>query len=80
MIQERTNVRKRRSACFCWKQTGGVIGFEEEKMSVKRIVLNLSSEEILRLTKILLDEEKDEALTFLKEVLKPQVDQATREQ
>ncbi len=49
-------------------------------MSVKHIVLNLSSEEILRLTKILLDEEKDEALTFLKEVLKPQVDQATREQ
>jgi hypothetical protein len=49
-------------------------------MSVKRIVLNLSSEEIVRLTRLLLDEDKDEALTFLKEVLKPQVDQATREQ
>ena len=49
-------------------------------MSVKRIVLNLSSEEIVRLTRLLLDEDKDEALTFLKEVLKPQVDQATRGQ
>jgi hypothetical protein len=51
-----------------------------EKMSTKRIVLNLSSEETIRLTKILLDEEKEEALIFLKEVLKPQVDQATRGQ
>jgi hypothetical protein len=40
----------------------------------------LSSEELLRLVKILLDEDKEDALFFIKEVLKPQVDQATREQ
>jgi hypothetical protein len=30
--------------------------------------------------KILLDEDKEDAFKFIKEVLKPQVDQATREQ
>jgi hypothetical protein len=49
-------------------------------MSIKRIVLNLSSEETLRPTRILIDEDKDDALTFLKEVLKPQVEQATQGQ
>jgi hypothetical protein len=50
-----------------------------EKMIIKRIVLNLSSAEALRLTRILLDEDKEEALHFLKECLKPQLDQATRD-
>ena len=47
-------------------------------MTIKSIVLNLSPEETLRLTRILLDEDKEEALLFLKECLKPQLDQATR--
>jgi len=49
-------------------------------MIVKPVNLKLSSEELLRLVKIFLDEDKEDALFFLKEVLKPQVDQATREQ
>jgi hypothetical protein len=48
-------------------------------MKIKNVVMNLSSEETLRLTKILLNEDKDEALAFLKEHLKPQLDQATRD-
>ena len=50
-----------------------------EAMIIKRVVLNLSSAETLRLTRILLDEDKGEALLFLKERLKPQLDQATRD-
>ncbi len=49
-------------------------------MTINKVVIILSSQEIIRLTKILLDEEKEEAFTFLKEVLKPQVEQATRAQ
>ena len=49
-------------------------------MNVEKIVITLNHEEILRLNEILLVEEKEEALAFLKEVLKPQVDQATRSQ
>lgn len=49
-------------------------------MNSKRIVLSLNSDEVIRLMKILLDEEKEGALLFLKEVLKPQIDQATRSQ
>ena len=48
-------------------------------MIIKRVVSNLSSVETLRLTGILLDEDKEEALLFLKECLKPQLDQATRD-
>ena len=47
-------------------------------MNLKRIVLSLTSDEVIRLTKILLDEDKEDAFTFIKEILKPQVDQATR--
>jgi hypothetical protein len=47
-------------------------------MNLKRIILSLNSDEVSRLTKILLDEEKEDALLFLREVIKPQVDQATR--
>jgi len=49
-------------------------------MTIKSIILKLNPEEISRLTKILLDEEKEEALLFLKECLKPQLDQVTRNQ
>lgn len=49
-------------------------------MIVKPVSLKLDSEELLRLVKIFLDEDKEDALLFLKQVLKPQVDQATREQ
>ncbi len=48
-------------------------------MRIKPIVLNLTSEEIARLTRILLDENKEEALAFLKECLKPQLEQAIRD-
>jgi hypothetical protein len=49
-------------------------------MNIKRIVLSLNSDEVIRLTKTLLDGDKEDAFTFIKEVLKPQVDQATRSQ
>ena len=48
-------------------------------MKIKNVVLNLNAEGTLKLTRILLDEDKDEALAFLKECLKPQLDQATRD-
>jgi len=51
-----------------------------EGMNVEKIVITLNHEEVLRLTEILLDEEEEEALAFLKEVLKPQVEQAMRGQ
>ena len=51
---------------------------EEEEMSHDSIVLKLTPEDALRLTRILLDEDKDEALLFLKQCLKPQLDQTTR--
>ena len=47
-------------------------------MTVNAIILKLSSEETLRLTRILLDEDREEALLFLKQCLKPQLDQAGR--
>jgi len=48
-------------------------------MTIKSVVLHLSPEEALKLTRILLDEDKGEALLFLKECLKPQLEQATRD-
>ncbi len=51
-----------------------------KEMTNKSLVLKLDPKEISRLTRILLDEEKEEALLFLKECLKPQLDQATRNQ
>jgi hypothetical protein len=48
-------------------------------MSIKSVVLQLSPEEVLKLTRILLDEDKEDALAFLKQSLKPQLDQATRD-
>jgi len=47
-------------------------------MSNDSIVLKLTPEDALRLTRILIDEDQEEALLFLKECLKPQLDQATR--
>ncbi len=48
-------------------------------MKIRNIVLNLSPEETLRLARILLDEDKDDALAFIKECLKPQLNEATRD-
>jgi hypothetical protein len=48
-------------------------------MKIKSVALNLSPDETLRLTRILLDEDKEEALLFLKECLKPQFTEATRD-
>ena len=47
-------------------------------MSNGPIVLKLTPEEVLRLSRILLDEDKEEAVLFLKQCLKPQIDQAAR--
>ncbi len=47
-------------------------------MSNDPIVLKLTPEDVLRLTRILLDEDKEEALQFLRQCLKPQIDQAGR--
>lgn len=51
-----------------------------EMLDLKKIVLSLNSDEVIRLTRILFDGDKEDALLFLKEVLKPQVDRATRGQ
>ena len=48
-------------------------------MKIKNVVLNLSPDETIRLTRILLDEDKDEALAFLRECLKSQLAEATRD-
>jgi len=47
-------------------------------MTNESIILKLTPEDALKLTRILLDEDKDEALLFLKQCLKPQLDQTTR--
>lgn len=47
-------------------------------MNLKRIVLSLTSDEVIRLTKILLDRDKEDAFAFIKEILKPQIDLANR--
>jgi hypothetical protein len=47
-------------------------------MTTDPIILRLTSEDALRLTRILLDDDKDEALLFLKQCIKPQLDQVTR--
>jgi hypothetical protein len=62
-----------------WSSSGEGSARGGDPMNIKRLVLNLSPEETLRLTRILLDEDRDEALAFLKECIKPQLDNATRE-
>ena len=47
-------------------------------MTTDPIVLKLTPEDALRLTRILLDDDKEGALLFLKQCLKPQLDQTTR--
>ena len=47
-------------------------------MTANPVILKLTPEETLRLTRILMDEDKEEAFLFLKECLKPQLDQAAR--
>jgi hypothetical protein len=48
------------------------------EMTNESIILKLTPEEVLNLTRILLDEDKEEALLFLKQCLKPQIDRAGR--
>jgi hypothetical protein len=48
-------------------------------LNIKKVVLNLYPDEKKRLTRILLGEDKEEAFAFLKECLKPQLEQATRD-
>ena len=47
-------------------------------MTSDPIILKLTAEDALRLTRILFDEDKEEALLFLKQCIKPQLDQRTR--
>ncbi len=60
----------------------GYVGSKRDEggqdMATDPIILKLTSEDALRLTRILLDEDKEEALLFLKECLKPQLDQVAR--
>ena len=51
----------------------------EKEVRIKSVVINLTAEQTLRLTRILVDEDQEEALTFLKDCLKPQLDDATRD-
>ena len=62
-----------------WQSAHEEVTAGREKMNIKPVVLNLSPEETLRLTRILLGEDEDEALAFLKECLKPQLAEATRD-
>jgi hypothetical protein len=48
-------------------------------MKIKKVVIQLSPEEVLRFIRIMTDEDRDDAFAFLKEVMKPRVDDATRE-
>ena len=48
-------------------------------MRIKSVLLNLSAGETLKLVRIVTDGDRDEALCFLKECVKPQLDQATRD-
>jgi hypothetical protein len=48
-------------------------------MEIKKVVIQLSPEEVIRFIRIMTDEDRDEALTFLKEVMKPRIEDATRE-
>ena len=54
------------------------ISSRRREMTKDPIILKLTPEDVLRLTRILLDEDKEEALLFLKQCLKPQLDQAVR--
>jgi len=49
-------------------------------MMAKKVILSLNPEDTSRVIRITIDNDKEEALRFLKECIKPQVDQATREQ
>lgn len=48
-------------------------------MTIKEVIIRLSPEEALRLTRILIDEDSKEAMLFLKECLKPKLDKGTRD-
>lgn len=48
-------------------------------MKMKKVVVQLSPEEVVRFIRIMTDEDKDDALSFLKEVMKPRIDDASRE-
>ena len=48
------------------------------EMTTDPIILKLTLEDALRLTRILVDDDKEEAILFLKQCLKPQLDQKTR--
>ena len=48
-------------------------------MEIKKVVIQLSPEEVIRFIRIITDDDRDYALAFLKQVMKPRIDDATRE-
>lgn len=48
-------------------------------MEIKKVVIQLSPEEVIRFIRIMTDENRDDAFAFLKEVMKPRIEDATRE-
>jgi len=48
-------------------------------MAIKEVIIKLSPEETLRLTRVLVDEDREAAMLFLKECLKPQLDKGIRD-
>ena len=75
-----------RLSFFCVQEALGILRQDHRKIKerqkevrIKSVVINLTAEQTLRLTRILVDEDQEEALTFLKDCLKPQLDHATRD-
>jgi hypothetical protein len=49
------------------------------EMNIKQVLLSLTPQDTLRLTRILLDDDKYEALAFLRECIKLPLDKVTRD-
>ena len=47
-------------------------------LKMKKVVISLSQEEVIRLTRIILDDDKEESFIFLKESIAKKVNHATR--
>ncbi len=77
-VNVRAEVRPKRSPAENFGRDHKPKAVGGAEMASESIILKLTPEDALRLTRILLDEDKDEALLFLKQCLKPQLDQATR--
>jgi hypothetical protein len=77
-VNVRAEVRPKRNPAENFGRDHKPKAVGEAEMASESIILKLTPEDALRLTRILLDDDKEEALLFLKECLKPQLDQTTR--